>query len=103
MGVIAEIADRVMVMYGGRVVERGTKRDLFLNPQHPYTRALLDSIPPLEGERPRRLRSIPGSPPSLFDRSRAAPSRRAAPCGLKNARQSRTLSAQRTPPPVFWR
>jgi peptide/nickel transport system ATP-binding protein len=67
MGVIAEIADRVLVMYGGRVVERGSKRDLFLNPQHPYTRALLDSIPPLKGPRPRRLRSIPGSPPSLFD------------------------------------
>ncbi|MEQ1521393.1 MAG: ABC transporter ATP-binding protein [Aestuariivirga sp.] len=67
MGVIAEIADRVLVMYGGRVVERGSKRDLFLNPQHPYTRALLDSIPPLEGKRPRRLRSIPGSPPSIYD------------------------------------
>ena len=67
MGVIAEIADRVMVMYGGRVVERGSKRDLFLNPQHPYTRALLDSIPPLEGKRPRRLRSIPGSTPSIYD------------------------------------
>lgn len=68
MGVIAEIADRVLVMYGGRVVESGTKRDLFLNPQHPYTRSLLNSIPPLEGKRPRRLRSIPGSPPSLLDR-----------------------------------
>ncbi len=68
MGVIAEIADRVMVMYGGRIVERGTKRDLFLDPQHPYTRALLDSIPPLEGKRPKRLRSIPGTPPSLLDR-----------------------------------
>ncbi len=68
MGVIAEIADRVMVMYGGRVVESGRKRDLFVDPQHPYTRALLDSIPPLTGERPRRLRSIPGSPPSLLDR-----------------------------------
>ena len=68
MGVIAEIADRVIVMYGGRIVERGSKRDLFLNPQHPYTTALLDSIPPLEGKRPKRLRSIPGSPPSLLDR-----------------------------------
>ena len=68
MGVIAEIADRVIVMYGGRIVERGTRRDLFLDPQHPYTRALLDSIPPLEGKRPKRLRSIPGSPPSLLDR-----------------------------------
>ena len=61
------MATAVMVMYSGRIVERGSKRDLFLNPQHPYTRALLDSIPPLEGKRPRRLRSIPGSPPSLLD------------------------------------
>jgi peptide/nickel transport system ATP-binding protein len=68
MGVIAEIADRVMVMYAGRVVERGSKRDLFMGPQHPYTRALLDSIPPLTGERPRRLRAIPGMPPSPLDR-----------------------------------
>ena len=68
MGVIAELADRVMVMYAGRAVESGAKRDIFLDPRHPYTRALLDSIPPLEGERPRRLRSIPGAPPSLFDR-----------------------------------
>lgn len=68
MGVIAEIADRVMVMYAGRVVESGAKRDLFLDPRHPYTRALLDSIPPLGGERPKRLKSIPGSPPSIIDR-----------------------------------
>jgi peptide/nickel transport system ATP-binding protein len=66
MGVIAEMADRVMVMYSGRVVERGTKPEILLEPRHPYTKALLDSIPPLEGEKPRRLRSIPGSPPSLF-------------------------------------
>jgi peptide/nickel transport system ATP-binding protein len=68
MGVIAEIADRVMVMYGGRIAESGTKRDLFVEPKHPYTRALLDSIPPLSGVRPKRLRSIPGSPPSMLDR-----------------------------------
>ena len=68
MGVIAEIADRVMVMYAGRVVEQGTKRDLFLEPRHPYTLALLDSIPPLEGPRPHRLTSIPGAPPSMLDR-----------------------------------
>ncbi|MGE0240354.1 MAG: ABC transporter ATP-binding protein [Parvibaculaceae bacterium] len=66
MGVIAEMADRVMVMYSGRVVERGSKAQILLEPRHPYTRALLDSIPPLEGQKPRRLRSIPGAPPSLF-------------------------------------
>ena len=68
MGVIAEIADRVMVMYAGRIVERGFKRELFSNPLHPYTRALLDSIPPLEGKRPHRLRSILGTPPALLNR-----------------------------------
>ena len=66
MGVIAEIADRVLVMYAGRVVERANKRAIFLEPRHPYTRALLQSIPPITGERPRRLKSIAGMPPSLF-------------------------------------
>ena len=66
MGVVAETADRVMVMYAGRVVERGTKRDLFKAPRHPYTWGLLDSIPPLDGPRPRRLKSIAGMPPSLL-------------------------------------
>jgi peptide/nickel transport system ATP-binding protein len=68
MGVMAEIADRMLVMYAGRVVERGSKEDLFLSPMHPYTRALLDSIPPLSGEKPKRLRAIPGSPPNLLNR-----------------------------------
>jgi peptide/nickel transport system ATP-binding protein len=68
MGVMAEIADRMLVMYAGRIVERGDKRQLFRSPRHPYTRALLDSIPPLEGEKPRRLRSIPGAPPILLNR-----------------------------------
>jgi peptide/nickel transport system ATP-binding protein len=68
MGVIAELADRVMVMYAGRVIERAGKEAIFRNPLHPYTRALLNSIPPLEGARPRRLTSISGMPPSLLDR-----------------------------------
>jgi peptide/nickel transport system ATP-binding protein len=67
MGVVAEIADRVMVMYAGRVVERGGKRGLFTGPWHPYTWGLLDSIPPIEGARPRRLKSIAGMPPSLLE------------------------------------
>ncbi len=68
MGVMAEIADRMLVMYAGRVVERGTKEELFRVPMHPYTQALLDSIPPLTGEKPRRLRAIPGTPPILLTR-----------------------------------
>jgi len=68
MGVMAEIADRMLVMYAGRVVERGTKQELFSAPMHPYTRALLDSIPPLTGEKPHRLKVIPGTPPNLLNR-----------------------------------
>jgi len=66
MGVVSELADRVMVMYAGRVVERGSRAALFSGPRHPYTRALLGSIPPLTGEKPHRLPAIPGSPPSLL-------------------------------------
>jgi peptide/nickel transport system ATP-binding protein len=66
MGVVAEVADRVIVMYAGRIVERGTKRDLFKDSWHPYTWGLFGSIPPLAGARPRRLASIPGMPPSLL-------------------------------------
>jgi peptide/nickel transport system ATP-binding protein len=65
MGVVAEIAYRVMVMYGGRIVERAARRDVFSHPGHPYTMGLLDSIPPMRGPRPHRLPSIPGSPPPI--------------------------------------
>ena len=65
LGVMAEIADRIMVMYAGRIVERADRNTLFMMPRHPYTRALLNSIPPLEGPRPHRLHSIAGAPPSL--------------------------------------
>jgi oligopeptide/dipeptide ABC transporter ATP-binding protein len=65
LGVVADIADRVVVMYAGRVVEQGTLDDLFYDPLHPYTWGLLGSIPRLDGERTRRLPAIPGLPPSL--------------------------------------
>ena len=65
MGVVAEIADKVMVMYAGRIIERADTGTIFAKPWHPYTWGLLGSIPPLEGTRPRRLPSIPGLPPSL--------------------------------------
>ncbi len=65
MGVVAEIADRVMVMYAGRIVERGVKRAIFRHPGHPYTMGLLHSIPPMLGAKPHRLPSIPGNPPSI--------------------------------------
>ncbi len=65
LGVIAGIADRVMVMYGGQVVEQAPVKELFGNPQHPYTRALLKTIPKLGGAREARLQAIEGQPPIL--------------------------------------
>jgi peptide/nickel transport system ATP-binding protein len=65
MGVVAEMADRVAVMYAGRIVEHGTVREIFYSPQHPYTWGLLGSIARLDRPKPRRLAAIPGSPPSL--------------------------------------
>jgi peptide/nickel transport system ATP-binding protein len=66
MGVVADIADRVVVMYAGQVVEQGLKDDLFYDAQHPYTWGLLGSIPRLDRPKPRRLTAIPGLPPSLI-------------------------------------
>jgi oligopeptide/dipeptide ABC transporter ATP-binding protein len=65
LGVIAEVADDVVVMYGGKVVEQATVGDLFTNPQHPYTWGLLGSLPRLDSKTDR-LEQIPGQPPSLL-------------------------------------
>ena len=66
MGVVADMADRIAVMYAGRIIEQGTQRELFYDPQHPYTWGLLGSIARLDRPRPRRLTAIPGLPPSLI-------------------------------------
>ncbi len=66
LGVVAEIADRVAVMYGGRIVEQGTLDELFYDPQHPYTWGLLGSITRLDRDKPGRLPAIAGLPPSLL-------------------------------------
>ena len=65
LGVIAGIADRVMVMYGGQVVEHAPVKELFGNPKHPYTQALLKTIPKIAGAREKRLTIIEGQPPIL--------------------------------------
>jgi peptide/nickel transport system ATP-binding protein/oligopeptide transport system ATP-binding protein len=67
LGVVADVADRALVMYGGRVVEQGTLDDVFYDPQHPYTWGLLGSITRIDRERPARLPAIPGMPPSMLD------------------------------------
>jgi oligopeptide/dipeptide ABC transporter ATP-binding protein len=65
-GIVAKMCDRVMVMYAGRVVESGPVREIFNRPSHPYTQALLSSVPSME-EDVERLYSIPGQPPALWD------------------------------------
>ena len=66
LGVVAEIADRVLVMYGGKVVEQGTLEEIFYDPQHPYTWGLMGSLTRLDRPRPVRLPQIAGAPPSLL-------------------------------------
>jgi peptide/nickel transport system ATP-binding protein len=66
LGVVAEIADEIIVMYAGRVVERAKTRSLFYDPQMPYTWGLLGSIPRLDRPKQERLHSIKGMPPSLI-------------------------------------
>lgn len=66
LGVVAKICDRAAVMYAGNIVELGTVRELFDRPRHPYTRALLASLPRM-GRRRERLAYIPGQPPSLLN------------------------------------
>jgi len=68
LGVVAEIADDIAVMYAGRIVECAPARRLFANPEHPYTWGLLESIPRLEASRDRELVPISGRPPSLINR-----------------------------------
>jgi len=66
LGVVAEAADRVLVMYAGRVVEQGTLEQIFYDPQHPYTWGLMGSLSRLDRPRPKRLPQIAGAPPSLL-------------------------------------
>ncbi|MDP2733418.1 MAG: ABC transporter ATP-binding protein [Hoeflea sp.] len=67
LGVIAGIADRVMVMYAGQVVEEGPVNEIFKDPQHPYTQALLKTVPAVRGPRAERLQVIEGQPPIMYE------------------------------------
>jgi peptide/nickel transport system ATP-binding protein len=66
LGVVADIADRIVVMYAGRVVEQGSLDEIFYDPQHPYTWGLLGSITRIDRDHSQRLPAIPGLPPSLL-------------------------------------
>ncbi len=66
LGVVADIADRIVVMYSGKIVEEGTCEEIFYNPRHPYTWALLNAVPRLDLQNKQQLVSIEGTPPDLF-------------------------------------
>ena len=67
LAVVAEMCDRVAVMYGGKIQELATVNEIFNNPMHPYTRGLLGSLPRVDGPRAERLTTIPGSVPDILD------------------------------------
>jgi len=93
LGVVAGIADRVIVMYGGRIVEEAPVVELYQNPRHPYTLGLLGSIPRLDEHRPEKLKSIEGLPPDLVDYPKGCPFY--ARC------QYRIDQCQEAPPPLI--
>ena len=66
LGVVANFADRIQVMYAGQVIERGSSRDIFYDPKHPYTVALLNSVPKVSGDSKAKLYSLGGTPPDLL-------------------------------------
>ncbi|MEJ8776982.1 ABC transporter ATP-binding protein [Pseudogracilibacillus sp. ICA-222130] len=82
LGVVANAADRVAVMYGGKVVETGTVDEIFYQPKHPYTWGLLGSMPKLNHSK-EKLQSIPGSPPDLKDPPKGCPFAARCPYSMK--------------------
>jgi len=73
LGVVAGMADRVIVMYAGYIVEEADVQDVYDNPSHPYTLALLGALPRVDRRRDQRLKSIPGAPPNLLVEPRGCP------------------------------
>jgi oligopeptide/dipeptide ABC transporter ATP-binding protein len=94
LGVVAEVADRVLVMYAGRVVEEGTLDEIFYDPQHPYTWGLLGSLTRIDRPRPKRLPQISGAPPSLLALPEGCPFRPRCPHEFGKCRQLPPLEAR---------
>jgi oligopeptide/dipeptide ABC transporter ATP-binding protein len=94
LGVVAEVADRVLVMYAGKVVEQGTLDEIFYDPQHPYTWGLLGSLTRIDRPRPRRLPQIAGQPPSLLDLPQGCPFRPRCPHEFSKCTQYPALEAR---------
>jgi oligopeptide/dipeptide ABC transporter ATP-binding protein len=94
LGVVAEVADRVLVMYAGKVVEQGTLDEIFYDPQHPYTWGLLGSLTRIDRPRPHRLPQIAGQPPSLLDLPEGCPFRPRCPHEFSKCTQYPGLDAR---------
>lgn len=73
LGVVAQMCDRVVVMYAGQVVETGMLHEIFYDPKHPYTKGLLASVPKLDMKKMKELKPIHGTPPDLFDPPKGCP------------------------------
>lgn len=93
LGIVADIAKKIVVMYAGKVVESGSHYDIFYHPRHPYTQALLRAVPRLDVEEDRQLESIEGTPPNMIDPPRG--------CAF-STRCSRCMKVcQQHEPPLF--
>lgn len=93
LGVVASLADRIAVMYAGKVVETGTGKDIFYNPSHPYTIALLSSLPKHDTNKEDTLTSIPGTPPDLLNPPKG--------CGFASRCTKCMKICREKQPPVF--
>jgi peptide/nickel transport system ATP-binding protein len=93
LGVVAEVADRVLVMYAGKIVEGGTLDEIFYDPQHPYTWGLIGSLTRIDRPRPRRLPQIAGAPPSPLELPRGCSFRPRCPHEFAKCPQPPALEA----------
>ena len=91
LGVVAELCSRVIVMYGGLIMEEAPIDDIFERPMHPYTQGLLASIPSIDQDKTRRLNPIPGSPPDMIHPPKGCPFAPRCP-------QARALCLEKLPP-----
>ncbi|MGN6187708.1 MAG: ABC transporter ATP-binding protein [Conexibacter sp.] len=102
LGVVADVADRVAVMYAGQIVEQGTLDEIFYDPQHPYTWGLLGSIARVDRPRPERLPAIAGSPPSLAAPPRGCRFRPRCPHAFGRCAELPPLEARADHPDRCW-
>ena len=97
LGVVAEVADRVKVMYAGQVVESGTLDQIFYDPQHPYTWGLLGSLTRIDRPRTARLAQIAGQPPSLISLPEGCRFRTRCPHAFDRCTQAAAARAAQSP------